>query len=125
MTCSFSRKKAYNINNQFIGLNFVSITKDRNIVHMTHKDGIDIVIGCINGMAYGGPVCLNGTLGSVTVKGGDTFYAFKSQLQAFIDYLRSGKPPFPFEETEELMKLVIGGIESRNNNNKKILIKDL
>jgi hypothetical protein len=54
MTCSFSRKKAYNINNQFIGLNFVSITKDRNIVHMTHKDSIDIVIGCVNGMAYGG-----------------------------------------------------------------------
>ena len=112
-----------------VGPGFVSIqntgTKDRNIVHMTHKDGIDIVIGCINGMAYGGPVCLNGTLGSVAVKGGDTFYAFKSQLQAFIDYLRSGKPPFPFEETEELMKLVIGGIESRNNNNKKILIKDL
>jgi predicted dehydrogenase len=112
-----------------VGPGFVSTqntgTKDRNIVHMTHKDGIDIVIGCINGMAYGGPVCLNGTLGSVTVKGGDTFYAFKSQLQAFIDYLRSGKPPFPFEETEELMKLVIGGIESRNNNNKKILIKDL
>jgi len=112
-----------------VGPGFVSIqntgTKDRNIVHMTHKDGIDIVIGCINGMAYGGAVCLNGTLGNVTVKGGDTFYAFKSQLQAFIDYLRSGKPPFPFEETEELMKLVIGGIESRDNNNKKILIKDL
>ena len=112
-----------------VGPGFISIqntgTKDRNIVHMTHKDGIDIVIGCINGMAYGGAVCLNGTLGSAAVKGNDTFYAFKSQLQAFIDYLRSGTPPFPFEETEELMKLVIGGIESRNNNNKKIFIKDL
>ena len=112
-----------------VGPGFLSIqntgTKDRNIVHMTHKDGIDVVIGCINGMAYGGAVCLNGTRGSVAVKGGDTFYAFKSQLQAFIDYLRSGTPPFPFEETQELMKLVIGGIESRNNNNKKIFIKDL
>ena len=112
-----------------VGPGFISIqntgTKDRNIVHMTHKDGIDIVIGCINGMAYGGEVCLNGTLGSVAVKGADTFYAFKAQLQAFIDYLRSGELPFPFAETEELMKLVIGGIESRNNNNKKILIKDL
>ncbi len=112
-----------------VGPGFLSIqntgTKDRNIVHMTHKNGIDIIIGCVNGMAYGGPICLNGTLGSVAIKGGDTFYSFKSQLQAFIDYLRGGNPPFPFEETEELMKLVIGGIESRNNNNKKILIKDL
>jgi Oxidoreductase family, NAD-binding Rossmann fold len=112
-----------------VGPGFISIqntgTKDRNIVHMTHKNGIDIVIGCINDMAYGGSVCLNGTLGNVTVKGNDTFYAFKAQQQAFVDYLRSGKLPFPFAETEELMKLIIGGIKSRNSNNKKIFIKDL
>lgn len=112
-----------------VGPGFVSIqntgTKDRNIVHMTHKDGIDIIIGCINGMAYGGAVSLNGTAGNVTVKGGDTFYAFKSQLQAFVDYLRSGTPPFPFTETEELMKLVIGGIVSREENNRKVLLSEL
>ena len=112
-----------------VGPGFISVqnlgTKDRNVVHMTHKDGIDIVIGCINGMAYGGPVCLNGTSGSVAVKGGDTFYSFKSQLQAFIDYLRSGILPFPFEETEELMKLVIGGIVSREENNRKIILSEI
>ena len=112
-----------------VGPGFVSIQntgiKDRNIVHMTHKDGIDIIIGCINGMAYGGAVSLNGTAGNVTVKGGDTFYAFKSQLQAFVDYLRSGTPPFPFTETEELMKLVIGGIVSREENNRKVLLSEL
>ncbi len=112
-----------------IGPGFVSIqntgSKDSNIVHMTHKDGIDIVIGCIKGMAYGGPICLNGTLGDVTIKGDDTFYAFKAQLQSYVDYLRSGELPFPFAETEELMKLVIGGIESKKNNNKKIFIKDM
>ena len=112
-----------------VGPGFISIqntgTKDRNIVHMTHKNGTDIIIGCINGMAYGGAVCLNGTEGNVTVKGGDTFYAFKSQLQAFVDYLRSGTPPFPFTETEELMKLVIGGIVSREENNRKIFLSKI
>lgn len=112
-----------------VGPGFISIqntgTKDRNIVHMTHKDGIDIVIGCIKGMMYGGAVCLNGTAGNVTVKGNDTFYAFKSQLQAFIDYLRSGEPPFPFAETEELMKLVIGGIISREENNRKVMLSEI
>ncbi|MDD5596875.1 MAG: hypothetical protein PHV82_02955 [Victivallaceae bacterium] len=112
-----------------VGPGFVSVqntgTKDRNIVHITHKDGIDIVIGCINGMAHGGAVSLNGTLGSVTVKGGDTFYAFKAQLQAFIDFLRSGEYPFPFSETEELMKLVIGGIISRKENNRKVILAEL
>jgi len=112
-----------------VGSGFISIqntgTKGRNIVHMTHKDGIDIVIGCINGMAYGGPVCLNGTLGNVAVKGSDTFYAFKSQLQSFVDYLRSGELPFPFAETEELMKLVIGGIMSREENNRKVMLSEI
>ncbi len=112
-----------------VGPGFISIqnigTKDRNIVHMIHKDGIDIIIGCINGMAYGAPTCINGTLGNVTVKGADTFYAFKTQLQTFVDYLRSGELPFPFAETEELMKLIIGGIMSREENNRKIMLSKI
>ncbi|MDD5729193.1 MAG: Gfo/Idh/MocA family oxidoreductase [Victivallales bacterium] len=113
-----------------VGPGFVSVqntgTKDCNLVHMTHKNNIDIIIGCINGMAYGGPICLNGTCGAVAVNGaGDSFYAFKAQLQAFVDYLRSGVLPFPFAETEELMKLVIGGIRSREENNRKILLSEI
>jgi hypothetical protein len=87
---------------------------------MTHSRGIDIVIACIKDVQYGGALRLSGTAGNITISSNDTFYAFKAQLQAFIDFLRSGKYPFPFSETEELMKLVIGGSESRENRNKLV-----
>ncbi len=91
-------------------------TPERNIVHMTHKLGIDIMIALIKDVQYGGGIRLAGTKGNAYVCSNDTFYAFKAQLQAFVDFLRSGEYPFPFSETEELMKLVIGGLESRENN---------
>ena len=97
-------------------------TAERNIVHMTHRRGIDIVIACIKDVQYGGALRLSGTAGNLTISSNDTFYAFKAQLQAFADFLRSGKYPFPFSETDELMRLVIGGIESRENGGKVITI---
>jgi len=95
---------------------------ERNIVHMIHKNGIDIVIACIKDMQYGAALNLCGTDGNLSIKTFDTFYAFKSQLQAFIDFLRTGKYPFDFSETDELMRLVIGGIESRENGGKTVSI---
>lgn len=95
-------------------------TAERNIVHITHKCGADIVIACIKDVQYGGALRLSGTAGNVTVTSNDTFYAFKAQLQAFADFLRSGEYPFPFSETDELMRLVIGGIESRKSGGKLI-----
>ena len=100
-------------------------TAERNIVHMTHRRGIDIVIACIKDVQYGGALRLSGTAGNLAITSNDTFYAFKAQLQAFIDFLRSGKYPFPFSETDELMRLVIGGIESRENGGKVIKVKSI
>ena len=98
-------------------------TPERNIVHMTHKRGIDIVIACVKDMQFG-PLSLVGNAGNVSLVSGDTFYAFKAQLQAFVDFLRSGKYPFPFSETDELMRLVIGGVESKNSHHKVIDLKE-
>ena len=100
-------------------------TCERNIVHMTHRKGIDIVIACIKDVQYGGALRLSGTAGNVTITSNATFYAFKAQLQAFVDFLRSGKYPFPFSETDELMRLVTGGIESREASGKVIKLKDI
>jgi predicted dehydrogenase len=97
-------------------------TAERNVVHMTHRRGIDIVIGCIKDIQYGGALNLGGTAGNITLTSQDTFYAFKAQLQAFVDFLRSGSYPFPFSETDELMRLVIGGIESRETGGKVVKI---
>jgi hypothetical protein len=53
----------------------------------------------------------------------DSFFSFKAQLAAFIEYLRTGVRPFPFEETVELMKLVIGGIRSREEGGREVEIE--
>ncbi len=98
---------------------------ERNIVHMTHDAGVDVVIATIKDVVYGGALRLAGTEGHATVCSHDSFYSFKAQLQAFVDYLRSGRPPFPFSETEELMRLVIGGIESRERGGEKMRLEDI
>ena len=59
------------------------------------------------------------------VKFGDTFYAFKTQLEAFIEYLRTRDRPFTFEETVELIQLVIGGIRSREAGGSEIALKEI
>lgn len=95
-------------------------TYERNIVHMVHQRGIDIVIACIKDVQFGGALRLAGVKGNVTVCSKDTFYAFKAQLAAFVGFLRTGEYPYPFSETDELMRLVIGGIESRENGGRAV-----
>lgn len=113
-----------------VGPGFLTVrntgTEDRNIVHLKHRCGADIVISVTADM-YGafGPVLLCGTSGHAYASFQDTFYSFKAQLQAFIDYLRTGERPFPFAETAELMKLVIAGIRSREQQGAEIAVKDI
>ncbi|HOF88820.1 MAG TPA: Gfo/Idh/MocA family oxidoreductase [Armatimonadota bacterium] len=89
-------------------------TAERNVVHLTHRAGVDAVVVASADMcgAFG---CLQlcGTAGAAHAVFRDTFSAFKAQLAAFVDYLRTGVHPFPFAETVELMRLVIAGIASR------------
>ncbi len=101
-------------------------TKERNIVHLTHRRGIDVIVVASADM-YGGFGCLQlcGTVGKVQVSFSDTFYAFKTQLEGFIQYLRTGTRPFPFEETAELMKLVIAGIRSRDEGGRLISLDEI
>ena len=90
-------------------------TAERNIVHLKHRSGADAVVVATADMAGAfGCLQLCGTAGHAEAAFGDTFFAFKAQLAAFIDYLRTGVRPFPFEETVELMKLLIAGIRSRD-----------
>ncbi|MEI7437414.1 MAG: Gfo/Idh/MocA family oxidoreductase [bacterium] len=111
-----------------LGPGFVSArntgTAERNVVHLKHKAGVDAVVIASADM-YGCFGCLQlcGTAGHAQVAFGDTFFAFKSQLEAFIAYLRTGVRPFPFEETVELMKLVIAGIRSREEGGQEVRIE--
>lgn len=87
----------------------------RNVVHFTHERGLDAVVVALSDM-YGafGCLTLGGTEGNASANTADSYYAFKAQLVEFVKYLRTGRLPFPFEETVELMKMVIAGIRSRD-----------
>jgi len=113
-----------------VGPGFVSArntgTKDRNIVHLKHHRGIDVIVVANYDMFGGfGHLQLIGTAGQAHVSTGDTFYSFKTQLEAFISYLRTGVRPFPIEETFELMQLVIAGIRSREEGGREILLSEI
>jgi predicted dehydrogenase len=97
-----------------------------NIVHLRHRDGIDVVLQVTKDMAGGfGMLTLAGTSAGLQLKFSDTYHAFKTQLVGFVDYLRTGKPPVPWTETQELMRLVIAGIESREQGGRKVFLSEL
>lgn len=98
----------------------------RAIVHLTHHAGIDITVAAIDDM-YGGFGCLQlcGTKDSAQLRFGDTFYAFKAQLADFIGYLRTGARPFPWSETEELMRIVIAGISSLEQAGREVRLDEI
>ncbi|MDD4019187.1 MAG: Gfo/Idh/MocA family oxidoreductase [Kiritimatiellae bacterium] len=108
------------------GPGYVSVrntgTAERNIVHLKHGCGADVVIACGKGIVYGGALALCGSEGNATVVTKDTFSSFKAQLAEFAAYLKSGERPYPFSHTAELMRLVIGGIASRENNGQEVML---
>ncbi len=113
-----------------VGPGFTSVQNvgdaGRNIVHLTHRDGVDITLAVIGDLIGGaGLLSLAGTKGGVQVRSYDTYHAFKTQLEAYVRFLRTGEPPVPFAETRELIHLVIAGIESREQGGRKIMLGEL
>ena len=112
-----------------LGKGFVSATNtgtiDKNIVHLKHECGADVVVIAIYDMAGFGTMQLCGTQGYAHAAMSDTYYSFKSQLEAFVAYLRTGIRPFPFSETVELMKLLIAGIRSREDGGREVMLSEI
>lgn len=113
-----------------VGPGFVSVrntgTSDRNIVHIKHGAGIDTAIVAIKDL-YGafGVMQLLGTAGHAQTAISDSYYSFKAQLESFVSYLRTGERPFPFSETVELMKIIIAGIRSREENGREVFLSEI
>lgn len=97
---------------------------NKNIVHLIHKDGVDVTIGNIYDMAAS-PIKLVGTAGSATIPFADSYYSFYKQLESFVEYLESGVRPYPFEETIELMTIIIAGIRSREEGGRKVMLEEI
>jgi len=101
-------------------------SESSNIVHIRHESGVEILLAAIHDI-YAAFGCLNiyGTEGVLTKKFEDTFFAFKAQLVAFVDYLKTGNLPFPFEETVELMRIVIAAIKSRDEGGRRVALTEI
>lgn len=96
---------------------------DANIMHCRHADGVEVVLAAITDMYGGfGKLTICGTKGAVTTEFQDTFHAFRTQLVDFIEYLRTGEEPFPFDQTVELMKIIIAGLRSREEGGRTVLL---
>lgn len=95
-----------------------------NILHLKHKDGIDVNLAVIYDCA-GSPLKIMGTKGSVSVPSGDSYYSFHKQLDVFVEYLETDVRPYPFEETIELMTIIIAGIRSRNEGGREVTLEEI
>jgi len=93
----------------------------RNVVHLKHKRGVDVILTGIYDCGVPSLV-LAGTGGNVEIKSRDSYTSFRNQLVAFVGFLKTGVRPYPWQETAELMKLVIAGIESREQGGREIRI---
>lgn len=97
-----------------------------DVMHITHRSGVKLTIGALHD-AYGsfGAVHLYGTKGDLSLKLTDTYHAFRGQLVAFIDMLHTGTRPLPFEETVELMAVIIAGLRSREQGGTPVAVADI
>lgn len=112
-----------------LGPGFLSLRNtgnpERNLVHLRHATGADVLVVAIADL-YGafGVLQLCGTAGHAMTAFKDTFFAFKAQLQAFVDFVRTGVRPFPWEETDELIRLVIAGMISRADGGREVRLDE-
>jgi predicted dehydrogenase len=112
------------------GPGFLTVTtqggENGDIVQLTHRSGVRVTLGALHD-AYGsfGAVHLYGTKGELALKLTDTYHAFRGQLVAWIDMLRTGRRPLPFEETVELMAVIIAGIRSREQGGRTVAIAEI
>ena len=97
---------------------------NNNIVHLTHSSGVDVNLAVIYD-SVGSDLKLVGTKQSVSVPSQDSYYSFKKQLDVFVEYLENGVRPYPFEETIELMEIIIAGIRSRNEGGRKVMLDEI
>ena len=111
-----------------LGEGFVSVrntgTFEKTVVHIKHINGCDVNI--IQGLDMVGlGMLVLGNKSAVHLTCGDSYYAFKKQLDLFGHWLRTGEEPFSFSQTVELMKLVIAGLRSREEGGREVLLSEI
>ena len=111
-----------------LGKGFVSVqntgTYEQAQVHLVHSSGCRVDIPQGIGMAGAG-ILMIGTRGSHYIRCMDSYYAFKKQLDLFVNWLRTGAEPVDFDDTVEMMKIVIAGLKSREENGRIVKLDEI
>lgn len=112
------------------GPGFVSVRLETapglEVAHLVHRNGVQLTIPVIyDGGATFGTMHLCGLSGQTTVKFSDTYTGFRRQMVSFVDFVRSGKEPYPFAETIELMAVLIAGLRSRAENSRRVDVAEI
>jgi hypothetical protein len=96
------------------------------IAHVVHRSGVQVTLPVIyDGAGSFGAVQACGTAGLSQFRFADTYNAFRSQLLAYIDFLRTGRSAYPFEHTVELMCVIIAGIVSRAEGSRRVTVDEI
>jgi predicted dehydrogenase len=97
-----------------------------DIAYITHQSGVQVNLAVIyDAVGSYGTVHAFGTKGHLAVTCWDTYTAFRNQLVAFVEMLRTGERPYPLSETIELMTVVIAGLRSRERGGAFVELKEI
>lgn len=100
-----------------LGPGFKSVSATRTdsgiVATLHHQSGVTATIGCFV-KALGSMAVFHayGAEGHASIRITDTYFAFRAQLVAAIKWFRDGIDPYPFENTVELMKIIISAGQS-------------
>lgn len=97
-----------------------------DIVQLTHRNGAAVTLAAIyDALGSIGAVHVYGTAGQIPLLCRDYYHAFRAQLLSFVTMLQTGRAPFLFDETIELMAIIIAGRQSRDAGGIKIALADI
>ncbi|MFH0796167.1 MAG: Gfo/Idh/MocA family oxidoreductase [Candidatus Omnitrophota bacterium] len=94
------------------------------IVHLKYLDGRHAVIQTFAKITQGG-TSFYGEKGAAVVIDPDAFFQFKNMLQHFVEMLKTGTPPFDWQETVEMSRIVIAGQKSLEEGGRKVPLKEV
>lgn len=96
------------------------------VLQIRHRSGTLVSLAVIKDAAgCFGTFHAYGARGHRSVQVQDFYTAFRRQLVAFVDFVRTRQAPFPFSETTELMSVIMAGRRSREEGGRQVSIREI
>ena len=96
---------------------------ERNIVQITYRDGRVLMLLVFPDMAQVFQLQVYGENGYVSVTVQDWDYFYWNMLNTFVHSVKNNTQPIPLEETHEIIKVLILGVESLRSGGKRLALE--